>query len=76
MSTVEQIEAQVRQLAPPQQERVLQFARSLTGNPSALPPGAKLEDLMKFAGTIPREDLEEMQRAIEEGCEQIDHDSW
>ncbi len=32
--------------------------------------------LLAFAGTIPVEDLEEMQRAIEEHCEKIDEEGW
>lgn len=71
VSTVEQISEQVRQLKPEDQARVLAFVQTIrTGG--VRPRGAKMEDLMKFAGSIPAEDLREMEQAIEEGCEQVD----
>ncbi len=32
--------------------------------------------LMKLAGSIPKEEIEQIKAAIEEGCEQIDHEGW
>lgn len=36
--------------------------------------GQRGEELIRFAGTISRPDLEEMERIIDEECERIDHD--
>ena len=40
------------------------------------PRGIDGGQLLKFAGTIPGEDLAAMERAIREGCERIDGDDW
>ncbi len=76
MSTAEQITDYVRRLTEAQQMKVLDFAQSLGSGILAAPPGAKLEDLLRFAGSIPPEDLRQMQDAIEEGCEQVNPDGW
>ena len=41
-----------------------------------LPAGTPMSELLKFRGMISNEDAEEMKRAIEEGCEQIDREDW
>ena len=43
---------------------------------SVLPPGTPMSELLKLQGSISHQDAEEMKRAIEEGCEQIDYDDW
>jgi hypothetical protein len=68
MSTVEAIALEVQKLTLQQQQSVLDYARSMT---QPLPPGARLADLVKFAGTIPEPDLHEIERAIEDGCERV-----
>ncbi len=52
------------QLTPEQQAEVLQFMRSVKKDPAK---GTPSEELLKFVGTIPHEDLEAMKAAIEEG---------
>ena len=32
--------------------------------------------LLEYAGAIPKEDLERMSEAIEEGCERVDEEGW
>ena len=59
---------QIEKLTPGQQKQVLDFALELSGE---LPEGTPIKELLKFAGTIPPEDLERMKQAIEEGCEQV-----
>lgn len=66
----------VGQLGSDDQARVLDFARALAESPKPKRIGVPGKELLRFAGTIPHEDLEEMKRAIEEGCEQIDHYEW
>ena len=65
--------AYVGQLGSEDQVRVVDFARQLARSPIRGTPG---KDLLKFAGCIPHEDLEEMKKAIEEDCERIDADEW
>jgi hypothetical protein len=77
MTVVDEINHTVRQLTPAQQQAVLSFARALQPTPtSALPPGARLSDLLQFAGSIPSEELKQMERAIEDGCERVNADAW
>lgn len=56
--------------------RVLDFARQL----AAREPSRKIGDtggaLLAFAGSIPKEDLEEIKKAIEEDCEKVDLSEW
>ncbi len=55
---------------------VLDFSRELAAEREARRPRDTREALLALAGSIPREDLEEMRRAIEEGCEQVDEEAW
>lgn len=64
----------LEQLSQPQQNTVLNFARLLSTSPT--PKGTKGVDLLKFAGTLPAEDAEEMRAAIEEEFERIDPNDW
>jgi hypothetical protein len=34
------------------------------------------EEMLRFAGTISRDDLDQMERIIEEECERIDPEEW
>lgn len=54
-------------------EQVAAFARLLADRPAR---GAAGISLRRFAGTISREDLDAMPRAIEEACEGVDPDEW
>lgn len=75
MSSVveQQILEQLNSLTLDQQRMVLAFVRSLGQQTWVGLPG---NALLPLAGTIPLEDLAEMTRAIEEGCEQIDLEEW
>jgi len=74
---VNEINQQLAQLTPGQQQDVLSFVRSLSATSSAAPnEGTPGKELLKFVGTIPNEDLEAMKAAIEEGCGQVDPDGW
>ena len=74
MSTIwtEEVNELMEEMPEEQQRRVAEFARSVVNRPV----GVSGKSMLQFAGLIPREDLEVMERAIEEGCEQIDHASW
>lgn len=49
--------------------RVLTYTRSLTMKDAR---GARGSDLLKYAGTISKEDLDKMSAAVEEACERIE----
>lgn len=70
----QQILDELRRLDADKQRRVLDFARELSE--ADRPRGVPAKELSRFAGLIPKEDLEEMKRAIEEDCERIDYDEW
>jgi hypothetical protein len=55
------------------QRRVLDFAQALA---LSVPKGIPGEQLLRFAGAIPADDLQMMAQAIEAGCERIDWDEW
>jgi len=48
------------------------FAQPTTTRVQGIPG----RELLRFAGTIEADDLEKMSAAIEEGCEQVDHNEW
>ena len=66
-----QILEQISGLPRDQQRRVLEFVRALS-----TPEGVPGKELVRFSGLIPKEELEQMNAAIEEGCERIDADAW
>jgi hypothetical protein len=68
-SVKDRIIEQVDHLAEPQQ-RVLDYAQAL-----GISRGRLGKDLLRFVGTIPKEDLKAMARAIHEGCENLDPDT-
>jgi len=39
-------------------------------------PGTSGKDLLKFAGSIDKLDLDNIQKAIKDECRRIDHDEW
>ena len=66
---IEQLEALPQEL----QQRVLEFTRSLV---ASTPRGVPGQQLLRFAGSIPRDDITLMSEAIERGCEQVDIHEW
>ena len=62
---------EIRKLPDQAQRRVLEFVNSLTNRSGE--PGA---NLIASVGMISAQDLEEMKKAIEEGCEQVDSNGW
>ncbi|MEQ8465818.1 MAG: hypothetical protein RIC07_19950 [Coleofasciculus sp. E1-EBD-02] len=53
--------------------RVLEFARTISGSTIQGVPGRQL---LRFAGSIPPDDVQLMRQAIEQDCEQLDLDEW
>jgi len=55
------------------QKQVLEFAKTLTDSTVQGVPGSQL---LRFAGTIPLDDIALMREAIEQDCEQVDANEW
>ena len=68
-----EIGEQLRVLPLDEQRLVLDFARALALSKTQGVPG---KQLLRFAGTIPSDDLKRMSAAIEEGCEQVEINEW
>lgn len=71
--TIQQIVERLETLSPILQKQVLNFTLELSNE---MPEGAPIHEFLKFSGSIPSEDLEQMKQAIEEGCEQIYASEW
>ncbi|WP_016951482.1 hypothetical protein [Anabaena sp. PCC 7108] len=72
-SIADQVIEQLKIMPQDLQYEVLAFARSLTKSKIKGVPG---KELLKFAGSIPKEDLQLMSEAIKQDCEQVDFDEW
>ncbi len=64
---------QLQSLPEDKQRRVLEFAESLG---TSVPEGIPGDRLLRFAGSIPPDELRSMNEAIETGCEQVDPNEW
>jgi hypothetical protein len=71
MTLAQQILKEVDQLSSEQQREVLGYARSLRQK-----QGVAGRELLRFAGSIGPDDLEEMSRAIDADCERVEPDAW
>ena len=69
----EKVVEQLRTLPKELQWRVLEFARALA---TSVPRGVLGQQLLRFAGTIPLDDLQVMRQAIEQECDQVDANEW
>ena len=65
----------LEKLSAEQQERLLAFARSLSGTTDA-PKGRSGKDLVSFAGAIEKHEMEAIANAIQEDCERTDASAW
>lgn len=72
-STIRDILELLETFPPNLQRQVLEFMSELSDE---IPEGAPIHEFLKFSGTIPSEDLEQMKKAIEEGCEQVYASEW
>ena len=70
---IEKVVKYLQTLPYESQRRVLEFTRALA---SSTPHGTPGLTLLRFAGSIPPDDIERMRHAIEEGCEQVNADEW
>ena len=70
MSLEQEILEVVRQLNEDQQRKALEYVRSLKR-----PAGVSGRSLLKHAGSIPSDDIEQMKEAIKD-LEQVNLDEW
>ncbi len=64
-STLHEVIEQLQRMPQSLQQQVLEFARSLADSPVQGVPGSQL---LRFAGTIPLQDVELMREAIAQDC--------
>ncbi len=69
----QEISFHLHKLSPEQQMKVLAFIRALAEEKPSGVPGS---ELLRFAGTIDQDGLSEMEKAIAEGCEQVNLNDW
>lgn len=70
---IEKVIEQMKNLPQELQWRVLEFTRALA---VSTPQGIAGFQLLQFAGSIPRDDVNAMKETIEQGCEQVDGNEW
>ena len=69
-SISKEIEKSIRSLDKTDQNKVLNYVRSLLKNKKKEP------DFYTYFGSLTQEDAKSMKTAIEKGCEKIDHNEW
>jgi hypothetical protein len=69
---VEEISRAVSELDARQQQRVLAYIHSMKTRPT----GGRPESLLRMAGRISIADCLEIERAINEGCGQVNLNTW
>ncbi|MEM9905714.1 MAG: hypothetical protein AAF921_11895 [Cyanobacteria bacterium P01_D01_bin.44] len=70
---IDEVVEQLKAMPQPLQRQVLEFVRSLVKAEVRGTPGPQL---LRFAGSIPADDLQLMREAIERDCERVDVDEW
>jgi hypothetical protein len=73
ISIIDEVIEQLRSMPQHLQWQVLEFARTLVKAKVRGTPG---QQLLRFAGSIPPDDLQVMREAIEQDCEQVDTNEW
>jgi hypothetical protein len=72
-SIIDRVVEQLKVMPPQQQWQVLQFTETLLKAEVRGTPG---KQLLRFAGSIPADDLQLMNEAIAQDCEEIDINEW
>jgi len=68
-----ELHEQITRLKDDQQLRLLEFARSLADSPGK---GEGGKALLRFAGTIERDEIVAIETAIDDGCEIVNANEW
>ncbi|MDZ8109118.1 MAG: hypothetical protein RM338_26320 [Nostoc sp. DedQUE12a] len=72
-SIVDQVIEQLKVMPQDLQWQVLEFARTLAGSTIH---GVTGQQLLRFAGSIPADDIQLIREAIEQDCDQVDTSEW
>lgn len=72
VSYKQQIIERVEKLNTDDQRKVLEFLQNIESDIEGVPGTS----LLRFVGSIPADDLDKMQQAIEEDCDKVDWDEW
>jgi hypothetical protein len=72
-SIINEVIEQMRAMPQHFQWQVLEFTRTLVSSQVRGIPG---QQLLRFAGTIPLDDLNEIREAIAQDCGKVDIDEW
>ena len=67
---------ELEKLSGRDQQRALELVRGLSERTSRRPKGTPIQTLLDMAGTLDDQSADEMRRAIEDACEQIDPEDW
>jgi len=70
---IEEVVEQLKVMPQHLQWQVLEFVRALVKSEVRGTPG---QQLLRFAGSIPSDDLQLMSEAIEQDCERVDINEW
>ncbi len=70
---IDEVVEKLKVMPQPLQRQVLEFVRSLVKSDIR---GTLGQQLLRFAGSIPSDDLQLMREAIEQDCERVDSDEW
>lgn len=73
ISIIDEVVEQLKVMPQHLQLQVLGFVRALAKAEVRGMPG---QQLLRFAGSIPPDDLQLMHEAIEQDCERVDADEW
>jgi len=73
ISIIDEVVERLKAMPQHLQWQVLEFARTLVRTEVRGTPG---QQLLRFAGSIPPDDLRLMSEAIEQDCEQVDVNEW
>ncbi|MEH2325861.1 MAG: hypothetical protein V7K32_20330 [Nostoc sp.] len=72
-SILDQVIEQLKVMPQHLQSQVLEFARTLADSKIL---GVSGQQLLRFAGSIPTDDIQLIREAIEQDCEQVDTNEW
>ncbi|AFZ29483.1 hypothetical protein ABN584_00195 [Gloeocapsa sp. BRSZ] len=73
ISIIDQVIEHLRAMPQHLQWQVLEFTRTLVKAEVRGTPG---QQLLRFAGSIPSDDLQAIREAIEQDCERVDINEW
>jgi len=73
-SIIDEVYERMKAMPPNLQQKVLEFTQNLADLTTM--QGVPGSQLLRFAGTIPLDDLKLMSEAINQDCEQVDIDEW